>query len=249
MVSGQSTAELLLLSSSTVYGAGYLEPAEDALSEFLGHRRTVHFAPYALADHDGYTARVQAALARLGLFVVGLHRLANPAKAIESAAVLFVGGGNSFRLLKTLQQLGLLDPVRRRVEAGALRYLGSSAGTNMACPSLRTTNDMPIVQPESFAAFGLVPFQINPHYLDPDPSSTHMGETRERRIAEFLEENDVPVLGLREGAWLRRRGPHLLLGGQAGARLFRRGNAPEELQPGTDLSWLLDASSRFDQTA
>ena len=242
-----AASELLLLSNSVMHGRGFLEHALDAIAQFLGERRTVHFAPYALADHDGYTARVQETLRPLGVSVVGLHRLGDPRAAVESAEVLFVGGGNSFRLLRALQQLGLLEPVRRRVESGGLRYLGSSAGTNVACPSLRTTNDMPIVQPASFEGFGLIPFQINPHYRDPDPGSTHMGETVEQRIREFLEENDVAVLGLREGAWLRRTGRQLHLEGLAGARLFRRGGDPREFQPGADLSWLLDLPARFDQ--
>lgn len=242
-------AELLLLSTSTVFGGGYLEHAAGAIEDFLGDRRTVHFAPYALADHDAYTARVRSALARFGASVVGLHQVDNPRAAIEAGGVLFVGGGNSFRLLKGLRRLGLLEPVRRQVESGALRYLGSSAGTNMACATLRTTNDMPIVQPEAFESFGLLPFQVNPHYLDPDPGSTHMGETREQRLEEFLEENDVPVLGLREGAWLRRRGRELRLDGRAGARLFRRGATSQELAPGADLSWLLDVPAHFDQPA
>jgi dipeptidase E len=242
-------SELLLLSNSTMFGRGFLEHALEAIGQFLGDRRTVHFAPYALADHDGYTARVQATLGPLGVRVVGLHRVGDLRAAVESAEVLFVGGGNSFRLLKTLQRHELLEPVRRRVETGALRYLGSSAGTNMACPSLRTTNDMPIVEPAAFEAIGLIPFQISPHYLDPDPGSTHMGETREQRIREFLEENDVAVLGLREGAWLRRSDRQLRLEGSTGARLFRRGSEPRELEPGADLSWLLDLRARFDAPA
>jgi dipeptidase E len=149
-------------------------------------------------------------------------------------------------LLRGLQQLELIDSVRRRVEAGDLRYMGSSAGSNMACPSLRTTNDMPIVQPASFSTFGLIPFQINPHYHDVDPAPARMGETRDQRIEEFLQENDVPVLGLREGAWLRRSGQQLELNGIAGGRLFRRGSAPRDVAPGTDLSWLLSTTARFD---
>ena len=242
-------ADLLLLSSSRVAGGGYLEYAWEAITELLGDCRTVHFAPNALASHDAYTEQVRAGLAPLGVSVVGLHQVGDPRAAIEAADVLFVGGGNSFRLLRDLQRLRLLDPVRRQVESGALRYLGSSAGTNMACPTLRTTNDMPIVQPDAFEALGLLPFQINPHYHDPEPGSTHMGETREQRIAEFLEENEVPVLALREGAWLRRRDRQLLLDGRAGARLFRRGVEPEELAPVADLSWLLDVPSRFDHPA
>lgn len=241
--------ELLLLSNSRVFGMGYLEHALPAVAAFLDGRRTVHFAPYALADHAGYTARVRAALAPLGVETVGLAEVADPRAAVGAAEILFVGGGNSFRLLKALEERALLAPVRERVAAGALRYLGASAGTNMACPSLRTTNDMPIVQPASFAAFGLIPFQINPHYLDPEPASTHMGETRERRLEEFLEENDVAVLGLREGAWLRRSGERLRLDGRAGARLFRRGAAPAEFAPGTDLSWLLTLPAHFDRPA
>lgn len=238
---------LFLLSNSVVFGKRYLEHAMDALKEFLGDERVVHFAPYALANHDGYTARIQEALAPLGITVRGVHAAGNPRQAAEEARVLYVGGGNSFRLLKTLQQYDLLAAVRKRVAAGELRYMGSSAGSNMACPSLRTTNDMPIVQPASFEAFGLIPFQINPHYLDPDPNSTHMGETREQRIEEFLEENDVPVLGMREGCWLRRRDQELRLEGVTGARLFIRHEEPLEIEPGTDLSWLLTAASFFDQ--
>jgi dipeptidase E len=230
-----------------VFGGGYLEHAASTVEEFLGDRRTVHFAPYALRDRDAYTAHVRAALEPFGVSLIGLHTLAHPDAAIESADVLFVGGGNSFRLLKSLRELGLIEPVRRRVESGGLRYMGSSAGTNMACPSLRTTNDMPIVQPDSFEAFGLIPFQINPHYQDPDPSSSHMGETRQQRIRQFLEENDVPVLGLREGAWLRRRGQGLLLGGRTGARLFRRGEEEQEYGPDADVSWLLEAPAHFDR--
>jgi dipeptidase E len=208
---------LFLLSNSAVFGLRPLEHALNALKEFVNDERIVHFVPYALADHD------------------------------EEARVLYVGGGNSFRLLKTLQQHNLLDTVRQRVTAGALRYIGSSAGSNMACPSLRTTNDMPIVQPHSFEAFGLIPFQINPHYLDPDPNSTHMGETRAQRIEEFLEENDVPVVGLREGSWLRQYGPKLHLDGTTSACLFTRNAAPQEIAPGTDLSWLLKIPPHFDQ--
>lgn len=238
---------LFLLSSSAVFGMRYLEHALGDLKNFLGEEHQILFVPYALADHDGYTASIQEALLPLGAVVRGVHTFRDPGQAVREARVLYVGGGNSFRLLKTLQQHQLLTVVRERVEAGELRYIGSSAGTNMACPSLRTTNDMPIVQPLSFETFGLLPFQINPHYIDPDPNSTHQGETRADRIAEFLEENDVAVLGMREGSWLHRNGPALSLEGVAGARLFMRNEEPREIAPGTDLSWLLEASAQFDQ--
>lgn len=237
---------LLLLSNSALHGRRYLEHAREALSAFLAGRRTVHFAPFALADHDGYTARVRDALQPLGVEVIGLHAVEDARATVERAEVLFVGGGNTFRLLKSVQRHRLLEPVRRRVAAGELAYLGSSAGTNLACPTVRTTNDMPIVQPDSLQAFGLLPFQINPHYQDADPASTHMGETREERLRQFLEENDVPVLGIREGAWLRRQGESLTLGGTTGALLFRRGAEPTPYGEGADLSFLLRLPARFD---
>ncbi|QBD77524.1 dipeptidase PepE [Ktedonosporobacter rubrisoli] len=240
-------SELLLLSNSTVHGMTYLEHAMSAIQEFLGDIRKVYFAPYALADYDDYTAKAQTVFEPLGISLVGLHTQEKPQEALKEAKALFVGGGNSFRLLKSLQQLNLLEVVRQRVEAGALRYMGSSAGTNMACPTLRTTNDMPIVQPDSFASFGLIPFQINPHYIEPDPRLVYMGETRKDRLEQFLEENDVAILGMREGAWLRRSGQKLYLNGTVGARLFRRQQESVEIEAGTDLSWLLDLPARFDQ--
>lgn len=237
---------LFLLSNSNAPGMGFLEHAREALEEFLAGAQTVYFAPYAGSDYDHYTETVRSAFAPLGVSVVGLHTVEQPRQTLQTAQVLFVGGGNSFRLLKTLQTLDLLTLVRERVARGELRYMGSSAGTNMACPTLRTTNDMPIVQPQSFEAFHLLPFQINPHYQDPLTDSLHMGETREMRILEFLEENDVPVLGLREGSWLRKQGSQLHLAGRADARLFRRHAAPQEYQPGADLSFLLTQPTHFD---
>lgn len=235
--------ELLLLSNSATHGRPFLEHALDALRDILRDVRELVFVPYALADHDGYTAKIRTALEPLGVSVVGAH---TDAEVLESASAIFVGGGNTFRLVKTLQVSGQLDVIRDRVRNGT-PYLGSSAGTNLAGPSLRTSNDMPIVQPPSFETLGLVPFQLNPHYLDPDPTSTHQGETRELRITEFLEENDVPVLGLREGTWLRRHADTLTLGGiAAGARLFRRGADPEEIASGSDLSELLKVTASYD---
>lgn len=239
--------DLLLLSNSSIFGRGYLGHALEAIEEFLDGRRTVHFAPYALKDHDGYTQKVRDALGRFGVEVIGLHTADSATEALKGADVLFVGGGNSFRLAKALQDEGLLEPVRDQVAAGQTSYMGSSAGTNMSCPTLRTTNDMPILEPSSFASFGLIPFQINPHYLDPDPASKHMGETREERINQFLEENDVAVLGMREGAWLRRRGRTLTLHGTTGARLFARGQEPQEFNDNDDLSSLLQLTPTFDK--
>jgi dipeptidase E len=151
---------------------------------------------------------------------------------------VFVGGGNTFRLLSVLRRLGVMGALRQRVIHG-VPYLGASAGSNLACPTIRTTNDMPIVEPPSLEALGLVSFQINPHYVDPDPASTYMGETREERLLQFLEENETPVVGLREGAMLRVEGKSVLLEGIAGARIFRRGRDPVEAQPGMDIGALL----------
>ena len=226
---------LLLLSNSTAPGRKYLEHVMDALSEVLTDVRRLVFVPFALADHDVYTTQVATALSPLGIEVVGAHTA-----DVGSGEAIFVGGGNTFRLLRALHVRGLLPVIRRRVVVDDVVYIGSSAGTNVACPSIRTTNDMPIVQPPSFEAAGLVPFQINPHYLDPAPGDTHMGETREERILQFLEENDVPVLGMREGTWLARDGSTLTLqGDESGARLFQR-SGTEEIATGTDLSRLLD---------
>ncbi|MFF0270945.1 dipeptidase PepE [Kribbella sp. NPDC004536] len=236
--------ELLLLSNSATHGRPFLEHALDALRDVLRGVGEVVFVPYALSDHDGYTERIRAALEPLGVSVVGAHTA-----PLASAEAIFVGGGNTFRLVKTLYERGELDVIRDRVRdpLDGAPYVGSSAGTNLAGPTLRTTNDMPIVQPPSFETLGLVPFQLNPHYLDPDPTSTHQGETRELRITEFLEENDVPVLGIREGTWLRLHADRLTLGGlSAGGRLFRRGTVPEEIPTGTDLSGLLTVTSVFD---
>lgn len=238
--------DLLLLSNSALHGRGYLEHALDAITAFLDGRRRLLFVPFALADHEAYTRKVQSTLAPLGVEVRGLHAERDPVRAVEAAEVLFVGGGNTFRLLANIQRRGLLEPVRKRVAEGSLSYMGSSAGTNHACPTIRTTNDMPIVQPASFEAFGLIPFQVNPHYQDPDPSSTHMGETREERLRQFLEENDVAVLGMREGAWLRRRDDVLTLHGTTGALLFRRGGEATPYADGADLSFLLTVAARFD---
>jgi dipeptidase E len=237
---------LLLLSNSTAPGRGYLEHALDAILEVLDGRTSLVFVPFALADHAAYTETVRRTLEPIGIEVTGAHE-GRPRDAVDRATAVFVGGGNTFRLVKALHELDLIDALRAKVRDG-MPYIGSSAGTNVAAPSLRTTNDMPIVQPPSFETLGLVPFQINPHYLDPDPDSLHQGETRQERLTQFLEENDVPVIGLREGTWLcvSRDGAVELGGDTAGARVFRRGVDPLELSSGTDVTWLTGVKATFD---
>ena len=225
---------LLLLSNSTNHGSGHLDHAIEAIREVLGSVRRLLFVPFALQDREGYTASVRERLAGEGIEVEGLVEGTTARPAVERALAVFIGGGNTFRLLERLQANDLLEPLRRRANAG-MPYVGSSAGTNMACPTIRTTNDMPIVEPAGFVALGLIPFQINPHYLDPDTDSRHMGETRETRIREFLEENDTPVAGLREGGWLRVEDDSARVEGPHPVRLFRRGCEPVEVAPGLDL--------------
>lgn len=230
---------LLLISNSTNHGQGYLDHVLSEIDGFLGPLRRLVFVPFALHDREGYGATARKRLAAIGVEVATLTADAAGQRRVREAEAIFTGGGNTFRLLKTLQESGLLSLVREKALAG-MPYIGSSAGTNIAAPTIRTTNDMPIVEPASFAALGLVPFQINPHYLDPDPSSTHMGETREERIRQFHEENETPVVGLREGAWIRVEGDRATLGGTRGARVFRRGQAPEERASGGSLDDLLN---------
>jgi dipeptidase E len=224
---------LLLLSNSTNHDQGYLDHAMPRIREWLGPVERLVFVPFALQDHAAYTGQVRERFATEGIEVEGLAEGAGPG-AVEAAEAVFVGGGNTFRLLDRLQQDGLLAPLRARA-LGGMPYMGASAGTNLACPTIRTTNDMPIVEPADFAALDLFPFQINPHYLDPDPGSEHMGETRETRIREYHEENDTPVVGLREGGWIRVDEDAALLEGPRSARLFRRGRDPEEVSPGSDF--------------
>ncbi len=231
---------LLLVSNSTLHGSGYLDHCADAIASFLGPSvKRVLFVPYALFDRDGYAAKARTRFGAMGYGLDSVHDMAGgPMEAVERAEALFIGGGNTFRLLAALWHHPLIEPIRRRVRAG-MPYVGSSAGSNVACPSIRTTNDMPIVEPPSFKALNLVPFNINPHYQDPISGSTHMGETREQRIAEFHEENTEPVVGLREGAWLLVDGSTVLLQGSTGARLFRKGEAPTELAVGARLDFLI----------
>lgn len=234
-----TTRRLLLISNSTQHGGGYLDHCAADMRDFLGPDvERVLFVPWALCDRDGYAAKARERFSEMGLGLDSVHDTDEPRRAVREAQALFIGGGNTFRLLDTLHTRGLMDPIRERVAAG-MPYLGTSAGSNVACPTIRTTNDMPIVEPPTFEALDLVPFQINPHYLDPDPSSKHQGETREQRILEFLEENDRVVIGLREGSMLRVEGDRMELRGSTGARIFRRGTEAREVQPGTRLDGLL----------
>jgi len=229
---------LLLISNSTVYGRGYLDHVEKEILDFLGAMRRVLFIPFALYDRDAYAATARERFAAMGFELISIHEVADAQQAVHEAEAIFVGGGNTFRLLNGLYDAGVLLPVRRRVEDG-MPYIGSSAGSIVAGPTLKTTKDMPIVEPPSFDALGLVPFQISPHYLDPDPASTHMGETQEERIKQFLEENEAPVVGLREGSMLRVEGKSVILKGTATARIFRRGHEPVETETGLKLEHLI----------
>lgn len=233
---------ILLLSSSTVSDGGYLDYAEEEIRNFFGATKRVLFVPYALYDRGSYARRVGLRLQQMGYLVESLHLADSPRKAVLDAEAIFIGGGNTFRLLKALYDNDILQVIRDRVTAD-LPYLGSSAGSNVAGPTISTTNDMPIVQPPSFAALGLVPFQINPHYLDADPNSTHMGETREERIRQFLEEQATPVIALREGAWLRCEGDRCRVGGKTGGLCFRRGEPAQELVAGAGVSALSTTST------
>ncbi len=215
--------------------------------EFLNGARRAVFLPYAVHDYDAYTTRMTKRFGSIGVTLTGLHSFDSPAVGIRGADAIVVGGGNSFRLIKTLHELGLIEPVRQAVQSG-VPYWGSSAGSNVACPTIRTTNDMPIVEPPSLRAFALVPFQINPHYIDEPLKEGEVRETRETRIIEFLEENNVMVVGLREGSWIVATGEHSLrLRGPGGAVLFTRGRSRTELDPETDLSFLWRGPSLFDE--
>jgi dipeptidase E len=238
----------LLLSSGGLRTAERVAAFARELRALFGGAERVLFVPWALADHDGYLRAMRERGLDGGYELQGIHECEDPVAAVREAEAVFVGGGNTFRLTAALQDHGVLEPLRGRVRDG-MPYAGASAGTNVACPTMRTTNDMPIVQPESFETLGLVPFQINPHYFegstwvrDGERFREHFGETRDQRIAEFHEENEVPVVGLWEGAALRVRDEQIdLIDGPA--RLFRRGMAPLDLVPPARLDPLLGTLS------
>ncbi len=232
---------LLLISNSTNPGEPYLDYPKNNIKTFLGSEpKDALFVPYAAVtfSYDEYEEKVNARFAEIGHRVTGIHRFADPAEAVGNAEAIVVGGGNTWQLVKTLQEKGLMKAIRKRVKKG-IPYIGWSAGANIACPTLRTTNDMPIAEPRKFKTLNLVPFQINPHYLDDHPAN-HGGETREMRIREFIEINrDIPVVGLREGSMLFIEEERLSLAGNGKARIFLYGREPQELSPEDDFNFLM----------
>lgn len=233
---------LLLISNSTNAGEEYLDYPKHEIRDFLGKEKiTGLFFPFAgvTMTYDAYTEKVKNRFNEIGHDIRSVHTYDDPIQAVQEAEAIVVGGGNTFHLIKMVRDLGLIDPVREKVMAGT-PYIGWSAGSNMACPTIRTTNDMPIVEPDSFDAFSLVNFQINPHYLDSNPDG-HAGETREDRIQEFLVANSqVTVLGLREGCMLRLENNQLNLTGKKPVRIFRHGQEPAEKYPGENLNFLIN---------
>ena len=234
---------LLLASTSKLYGQNYLEYLQNELSAFFETVQRITFIPYARPSglsYDQYTALAQQGFEKLNKEIVGIHKFKNAHEALEQSEAVFTGGGNTFLLLKTLYETNTMEALRHQVLSG-MPYMGSSAGTNIAGLSIGTTNDMPIVYPPSFDALGFVPFNINPHYLDPIPDLPHMGETRETRIAEFHTQNTQAVIGLREGSWLRVSTDVVELKGEPTARIFKAGIKPYEIQAGFIQEHLINA--------
>lgn len=232
---------LLLISNSTNAGEEYLQYPIEEIGKHLKGVGEAIFVPYAAVafSYDQYQAKVQKRFDQIGVRVVSTHTLSDPAAAIAKAEAVVVGGGNTFALIKKMQELNLPQAILKRIEEG-IPYVGWSAGSNVACPTICTTNDMPIVEPASFKAIGAIPFQINPHYLDANPAG-HAGETREQRILEYIEANrEVWVAGLREGCILRLAGGHLTLIGSRKLRLFRYGSEPREMTADDNLDFLLE---------
>lgn len=232
--------KLIIASTSTLHGGSYLEYMLPELKNFFSGCKTLLFIPYARPGgitHDDYTKKVAETFSTISITVKGLHEFENPAEAIQNAEALFTGGGNTFLLVTQLYKNNVMEALKQAVNNGT-PYLGTSAGSNICGLTMQTTNDMPIIYPPSFKTLGFIPFNLNPHYLDPMPDSTHMGETRETRIKEFHQFNTQPVLGLREGSWLEVIGKTVMLKGTLQARLFMQGKEAEEIEAGTDISWL-----------
>lgn len=230
---------VLLASTSTLYGEEYLDYLLPELSGFFAGVSEIVFIPFARPggiSHDDYTEKVRETFATIGIKVCGLHTFSEPEQAIAEAKGFFTGGGNTFLLVQQLHNSNLMQVLKQRVESG-IPYLGTSAGSNIGGLNMKNTNDMPIVYPSDFTTMGLVPFNINAHYLDPDPASTHNGETRETRIKEFHVFNDTPVVGLREGSWVRVKDSLVTTEGSRSSRIFLAGMAPYELESGSQLKF------------
>ena len=233
--------KLLIASTSTVHGKGYLEYILPELSIFFKGINEILFIPYARPSglsHEDYTEKANKGFEKINIRLHGIHEFTNPIDAVNNAKGIFTGGGNTFLLVKKLYEYKLIAAIKNVVENG-VPYFGTSAGSNITGLSMQNTNDMPIVYPPSFDTFGFINFNLNPHYLDPDSSSTHMGETRETRINEFHSLNKESVLGLREGSWLAVSGSKVLLKGELHARLFQSNKPAVELPPESDLSFLM----------
>lgn len=236
-----STCNMMVASTSTLFGGAYLEYLESELHTLFKEASEIIFVPYARPggiSHDEYTLKAATAFAKMGKKLHGLHTFDQPALALQQAEGIFVGGGNTFVLVNQLYQLDLWDGLRTAILKG-VPYLGCSAGSNITGISMQTTNDMPIMYPPSFTTLGILPFNINPHYLDPDDQSTHMGETRETRLREFHAYETIPVVGLREGSWIAVQNGQMQLKGTLSARWFRANQAATELAPNTFFDELM----------
>ncbi len=231
---------LIIASTSTLHGGDYLEYLLPELKNHFRECKTILFIPYARPggiSHDVYTNKIRDAFAKINIVIKGIHEFESASRAIENAEGIFTGGGNTFLLVSQLYKNQVMTILAETLKKGT-PYLGSSAGSNITGLTMQTTNDMPIIYPPSFQTLGLIPFNLNPHYLDADLQSKHMGETRETRIKEFHAFNSIPVLGLREGSWLEVKGSKILLKGNLSARLFRQNQEPVELENDSDLSFL-----------
>jgi dipeptidase E len=229
--------KLIIASTSTIHGSGYLDYLLPTLAVFFGDVKTILFIPYARPggiSYDEYTNIVATAFAKIDIAVKGIHQFKNPKEAIQNAEAIFTGGGNTFELVNQLYKNDVISTLKQVLENGT-PYLGTSAGSNICGVNMKNTNDMPIVYPPSFTTLGIIPFNINAHYLDPLEGSKHMGETRETRIKEFHVFNEVPVLGLREGSWLNILGDVISLEGNHTARVFKQNEKPYEIKSGSEV--------------
>lgn len=233
--------KLIIASTSTVHGSSYLAYILPELKIFFKEKKEILFIPYARPSgisYEAYTQKAAEAFKTIGIKVKGIHEFDNPKNAIQQAAGIFTGGGNTFELVNQLYKNDILSDLTEVINKG-VPYLGTSAGSNICGVTMMNTNDMPIVYPPSFKTLGIIPFNINAHYLDPNPDSTHMGETRETRIKEYHIYNDTAVLGLREGSWLEVTGETIALKGRLNARWFTKNSKAEELVPETIMNTLL----------